>query len=189
MPWKFFASLICASSAVMSQTQSFSTLVNFDATNGAYANSSLVQGTDGNLYGTTMQGGPNLCTAANGTQSCGTVFKITPNGTLTTVYNFGSQPAAIDGFSPNPSLIVATNGDLYGTTERGGAHESGSIFKITPGGTFTSFYGFCSVPICDDGTLPLAGVVEGTDGNFYGTTEGGGPLDGGSSIKSRLRAC
>ncbi len=135
----------------------------------------LVQGTDGNLYGTTEIGGANPCFADSGGYGCGTVFKITPGGTLTTLYSFDST----DGALPEAGLIRATDGNIYGTTFYGGANGAGTVFKITPSGTLTTIYSSCSQSggygePCADGGGPLVGLVQGTDGNFYGTTSGGG---------------
>ena len=90
-----------------------------------------MQGSDGNFYGTTFDGGAN-CNAG-----CGTVFKITPSGTLTTLHSFDSA----DGL-PCAGLIQATDGNFYGTTAAGGANDNGTVFKITPGGTLTTLYSF-----------------------------------------------
>ena len=117
----------------------------------------MIQATDGNLYGTTQYGG------ANG--GLGTIFKITPGGTLTTLYSFGSTLA--DGAFPLAGLIQATDGNFYGTTSSGGTHGEGMIFKITPGGTLTTLYSFTGVA---DGYNQTAGLIMYTDGNFYGTT-------------------
>jgi uncharacterized repeat protein (TIGR03803 family) len=137
----------------------------------------LVQATSGDFYGTTNYGG------ANGD---GTVFKITPSGTLTTLYSFCSQSGCTDGWGPVGGLIQATNGDLYGTTEYGGANNNpncsavsgttgcGTVFKITPSGTLTTIYSFCSQSGCTDGYAAYAGLVQATNGDFYGTTEFGG---------------
>ena len=127
----------------------------------------LVQGTDGNLYGTTYYGG------ANGE---GTVFKITPSGALTTLYNFCSQGGinCTDGENPTAGLVQATDGNFYGTTGAGGAYAGGIVFKITPSGTLTTLYSFCSQSSCADGTTPVAGLVQANSGDFYGTTVGGG---------------
>jgi uncharacterized repeat protein (TIGR03803 family) len=150
------------------------TLYNFcsqsGCTDGAFPLAGLVQGTDGNFYGTTNEGGTGTCLG-----DCdGTVFKITPDGILTTLYSFCSQPDCADGTLPSTGLIQATDGNFYGTTAYGGANGllSGTVFRITPSGTFTTLYNFCSQSDCSDGAQP-SGLVQATDGNFYGTTSSG----------------
>src|ERR1039457_747285 len=135
-------------------------------TDGANPYAGLVQAANGDLYGTTSNGG------ANG--GGGTVFKITPSGTLTTLYSFCSQTNCTDGFYPYGWLVQAANGDLYGTTNIDGANGGGTVFKITPGGTLTTLYSFCSQTNCTDGTQPYARLVQAANGNFYGTTRIGG---------------
>ena len=140
----------------------------------------LVEGTDGNFYGTTTNGGAN-CFSGGG---CGTVFKITPTGKLTTLYNFCSLVGCTDGADPQAGLVRGADGNFYGTTPYGGANigtyqpmtgiGAGTVFKITPSGQLTTLYSFCSQAGCTDGQTPLAGLVQGTDGNFYGTTAYGG---------------
>jgi uncharacterized repeat protein (TIGR03803 family) len=136
-----------------------------------------VQGSDGNFYGTTGAGGAtNPC--PDGAAGCGTIFEITPQGTLTTLQSFNGT----NGTSPQGELIQGTNGAFYGTTSYGGANNgpngspdgAGTIFSIIPGGTLVTLYNFCSLPGCADGSNPSAGLVLGTNGNFYGTTPGGG---------------
>lgn len=132
---------------------------------------SLVRGTDGNFYGLSAGGG------ANGT---GTVFKLTPAGTLTTLHSFGALDDFgnnIDGISPSVRLVQGTDGNLYGTAFQGGANNTGTIFKVSPAGVFTTLENFG--PIAPDdtnpgGAYPRAGLIQGTDGNFYGTTSSGG---------------
>jgi len=126
----------------------------------------LVQGTDGNFYGTTNFGG-------NATQN-GVVFKVTPGGMLTTLYTFCSEPNCADGGTPTAPLIQATDGNFYGTTQALGANGGGTVFKITPKGELTTAYSFCAQPNCTDGWVPQAPVIQAANGNFYGTTEGGG---------------
>ena len=139
-------------------------------TDGSEPYAGVIQAANGDLYGTTSSGG-----ASNG----GTVFKITPTGTLTTVYSFCSQSGCTDGSSPEAGLIQAPDGSLYGTTFGGGANDYGSVFRITPGGTLTTLYSFCSQSGCTDGINPHAGLVQDTNGDFYGTTvEGGSNNDG-----------
>ncbi len=136
------------------------TFVNSD---GARPWSSLVQGTDGYLYGTTTGGGSSYE---------GTVFKMTASGTLTTLHNF----AVTDGSYPTAGLIQATDGNFYGTTQFGGTYGYGTIFKITSSGTFTSLYSFPDT----SGDEPYGGLLQATDGDFYGTTYKGGPENVGT---------
>jgi uncharacterized repeat protein (TIGR03803 family) len=138
----------------------------FPCTDGAFPQAGLVQATGGNFYGTTSYGGANT-TDCNG--GCGTVFKISPSGTLTTLYSFCSQSGCTDGNTPN-GLVQATNGNLYGTTNSGGALNLGTVFRITPSGTLTTLHHFKRT----DGANPAAALVQAADGNFYGTTSLGG---------------
>src|ERR1035441_3780043 len=126
----------------------------------------LVQATNGDLYGTTGGGGTN---------SGGTVFKITPGGTLTTLYSFCPQTNCTDGFGPNAGLVQAANGDLYGTTNGGGTNNSGTVFKITPGGTLTTLYSFCSQSGCTDGSNPQGGWFRPPMGTSTGQPRTAGP--------------
>ena len=145
------------------------TLHVFEGTDGAYPSAGLVQGTDGNFYGTTTGGGNPTCYSPNG---CGTIFKITPAGELTTLYKF----ELTDGADPLAGLVEASDGNFYGTAAGGGANGGGTIFKITAGGELTTLYSFCSQTDCTDGAGPWATLVQATNGNFYGTTEAG-PID------------
>ena len=143
----------------------------------------LVQGTDGNFYGTTLEGGANTgCSLGSG--SCGTVFKITPGGTLTTLYSFCSQHGCTDGGNPYAGLVQGSDGNFYGTTFGRGVNGYGTVFKITPAGALTSLYSFCSQTNCADGEYPHSGLVQASDGNFYGTTPegGGGPIHQGGTV-------
>ena len=144
-----------------------------DCSDGSQPYAGLVQGTDGNFYGTTYYGGPGTCdNPSHGTVSCGTVFKITPTGALTTLHSFVST----DGGNPDAGLVEGTDGNFYGTTPYGGANgtNDGTIFKITPSGTLTSLYSFCSESGCTDGGQPNAALIQDSNGLFYGTTEWGG---------------
>jgi uncharacterized repeat protein (TIGR03803 family) len=149
------------------------TLHSFDGSDGANPVAALVQGADGNFYGTTVQGAGS-CPAG-----CGSVFKITPSGTLTSLHAFGGY----DGEYPVGALIQATDGNFYGTTQESCCHGQGTVFRITPGGTFAVLYLFCPQGGCTDGANPWAGLVQGTDGNFYGTTEYGGSNGDGVVFK------
>ena len=173
--------VLCAMTAVALPAQTFTSLFSFDFADGYYPSAGLVQGTDGNFYGTTAYGGPNACNSGSG---CGTVFKITSGGTLTTLYNLCSQggTSCTDGEYPDAGLIQATDGNLYGTTVAGGANAYGTVFKITTGGTLTTLYSFCPQSGCSDGQNPKQ-LIQATDGNFYGTTGGGGANHGGTVFK------
>jgi len=147
-----------------------SSLHSFSAADGEYPDGRLVQGTNGNFYGTTYMGG------ANGE---GTVFQITAGGKLTTLYSFGG---GADGAGPADALIQASNGKFYGTTSAGGANSGGTVFEMTPGKVRT-IYNFCSLSSCADGGTPLAGLIQATDGNLYGTTSAGGANGGGTIFR------
>jgi uncharacterized repeat protein (TIGR03803 family) len=163
------------------------TLHSFDGTGGALPYASLVQASDGNFYGTSYQGGINDTCPYRNQGGCGTVFKITPGGTLTTLYSFCALAGCVDGDFPVGGLVQGSDGDLYGTTGNGGTNDNcngsgcGTVFKITLGGTLTTLYSFCPLAGCADGMAPYAGLVQATDGSFYGTTYGGG-VDGGGTV-------
>jgi uncharacterized repeat protein (TIGR03803 family) len=156
----------------ISAAQTFKNLANFDQTNGEQPVAGVVQGRSGDFYGTTDVGGA---------YSEGTVFKLTPGGVVTALYSFGT--AENDGTEPQAGLVLATNGSFYGTTSRGGANRYGTVFEITPAGVETVLYSFCNLADCDDGGYPYAGLVQGTDGNFYGTTYEGGTSGDGTVFK------
>jgi uncharacterized repeat protein (TIGR03803 family) len=204
------------------QTQAFTTLHHFGSNDGARP-SGLIQATDGNLYGTTADGGGHsagtvfkmttagvvttlysFCaktgctdglapqagliqasdgnfygtTYAGGVNNFGTVFMITSAGALTTLYSFDST----DGANPAAWLFEGNDGDFYGTTFWGGSRDRGTIFKITPAGGLTTLYNFCTKSGCSDGIFPHAGLIQASDGNFYGTTEGGGSQHRGTAF-------
>ena len=212
--WKTACAMLLLLATTTSPGQVFTTLVNFDITNGANPESSLVQGVDGNLYGTTTMGGTN---------NWGTVFTITEGGALTTLYSFCNGLFCTDSMRPTAGLVLALDGFFYGTTEYGGSSSVGTVFRISPGAAFTNLnsftfgrypmaalvqnrngnffgttfgsegegstvfrmtadgalvplYTFCENLTCVDGISPWAGVIEGIDGDFYGTTTLGGNL-------------
>jgi uncharacterized repeat protein (TIGR03803 family) len=216
--WKTacFIVALWAVSGLASQGQTFTTLVTFDITNGAYPYGTLVQGLDGNMYGTTAEGGKQRCSGG-----CGTIFKVTPEGTLTTVHSF----IGTDGANPVTGLVMAATGNFYGSTfgkapqgsvtgtepsyffeftpdgtlanlQVGGSREAlvqdtidgnfygtnvigsgpgfGIVFKMTAAGTLTTLHNFCQVKGCPDGSEPMAPLFQGSDLFLYGTTEEGG---------------
>jgi len=148
-------SLLCAA-AVGSPAQVFTTLANFDATNGYYPVAPILQATDGNFYGMTEFGGPGS----------GTVFRMSPTGVLTMI-NSLLPPG---GAEPFAGLIEDPNGKLYGTTNVGGANKGGTIFDLTLNGALTTVYAFAG----PRGANSVAPLLLAADGNFYGTTEFGG---------------
>jgi uncharacterized repeat protein (TIGR03803 family) len=153
--------LACGTVFKITPAGTLTTLHSFDDADGAYPFGALIQATDGNFYGTTLQGGAN---------DDGTVFKITPEGALTTLHAFEYG----DGAYPEGGLVQGTDGNFYGTSSYGGANDKGSVFMMTPGGEPTTLYDFCSETKCTDGAVPDAGLIQATDGNLYGTTTEGG---------------
>jgi uncharacterized repeat protein (TIGR03803 family) len=158
-------------------------------TDGLMPAAGLVQATNGDLYGTTSWGGPNIMCVSDGVDyGCGTVFKLTHGGVLTTLYSFCSQTNCTDGKLPN-GLIQATDGNFYGTSFEGGLTNTcvsggvdygcGTVFMITSTGTLTTLYGFCSQTNCTDGGLPEQSLIQDTNGAFYGAAAQGGTTDGG----------
>jgi uncharacterized repeat protein (TIGR03803 family) len=137
----------------MTPAGTLTTLVNFNSTNGANPYGSLIQGSDGNFYGT-----------VGGISHDGAIFKMTPGGILTTLLSFPDT----NGPYPQASLIQGSDGNFYGTTNQGGSSAVGTIFKATTGGTLTTLYSF----ITTIAGYPN-GLIQGSDGNFYGTTSSG----------------
>jgi uncharacterized repeat protein (TIGR03803 family) len=135
---------------------------------GANPMGGLIQGSDGNFYGTTEQGGGNFGTDGNcQSAGCGVVFKVTTGGTYSTVHDFTG--ASNDGACPC-TLMLGSDGNFYGTSNTGGANSWGSIFKLTASGTFSTLYSFTSGA---GGRYPSSALLEQTAGTFYGTAEGG----------------
>jgi uncharacterized repeat protein (TIGR03803 family) len=139
-------------------------------TEGSYPRLGIIQATDGNLYGTTQD---------RGAFEQGIAFKITPDGTFTVLHAFSGD---IDGAYPGGELIQGNDGNFYGSTQLGGAFNVGSIYKMTPGGTVTVLHAFAGGT--SDGGYPRGQLLEAADGNFYGTTAGGGAF--GQGVVFRL---
>ena len=149
----------------LTSSGSLTMLYSFSGTSGVYPNGiypygGVIQGNDGNLYGTTEEGGTN---------GWGTAFKSTTSGSFVWVYSFDET----DGAYPWDGVVQGTDGNFYGTTEGGGNNGNnsiGTVFKITPGGSLTSLYTFNGNN--NNNELPTAALTQGSDGSFYGTTIG-----------------
>jgi uncharacterized repeat protein (TIGR03803 family) len=141
-----------------------------DPSDGTSPFAGLVMDGDGNLYGTTYQGGAS---------NLGTVFKLSSAGTKTVLYSFGSTTN--DGAGPKGTLIMDSTGNLYGTTVGGGASGQGTVFKLSLGGVETVLYSFGSSST--DGSGPYGRMVMDSAGNLYGTTRNGGTYNYGTVFK------
>jgi uncharacterized repeat protein (TIGR03803 family) len=151
----------------------FKVLRDFNYTNGTNPNLPT-QGTDGSFYGSAQGGGDATC-------KCGVVYRATAAGAITVLHAFKGYPT--DGYRPIGILVQGTDGNFYGTTYQGGAHNQGSVFKITPAGAFTLLYSFNYGSGIYDAQLPEAGLTLGTDGNFYGVGSAGGSKNAGAIFK------
>src|SRR6185312_569794 len=150
----------CTTSGVLT------TLVDFDSfTNGASPSCTLIQATDGNLYGVTSGGGK---------YSNGTIFSCTTSGSLITIYNFPNNCIPLSG------VIQGFDGNLYGMTSRGGASDSGNIYKCSTSGLFNTIYSFKSKAA---GIFPYCGLIQANDSNLYGMTHEGGTFSDGTLFK------
>jgi uncharacterized repeat protein (TIGR03803 family) len=149
------------------------TLLHFFAgSDGQFPFGTIIQGSDGNFYGTTIQGGTN---------GAGTVFKMDATGAVTTLHSFVGN----DGAQPYGGLTNGNDGNLYGMTTVGGEGYDaqsgyGTVFKITPGGTFTSIHSFNG----SDGWFAKGELTRGSDGNFYGTSSQGGAFFNAAKFQS-----
>ncbi len=155
------------------------TLVSFTGTTGPTLGTNpiagLTPGADGALYGVTQGGG---------TSFSGVIFKVTTSGLFTTLVNFTGTSGANLGSSPRGTLVLASDGNFYGTAATGGSGGGfGTVFKMTPAGVLTTLVNFTGTTGLNLGSTPLSGLVEGGDGNFYGTTSTGGTGNFGTVFK------
>jgi uncharacterized repeat protein (TIGR03803 family) len=140
----------------MTPAGALSTLYSFSGADGDGPSEALVQGSNGNFYGTTETGGSG---------NRGTIFEITPTGSLVTLVAFD----VTNGAFPN-GMVKGNDGNFYGTTDEGGSNDYGTVFRMTPAGAFTTLVSFNGA----NGLFPVGGLVQVSDGTFYGTTIGGG---------------
>jgi uncharacterized repeat protein (TIGR03803 family) len=164
------ATLMLGVAVAVGRAQTSTDLYNFGDATGDPLNPQysgiVAQGRDGNLYSTSPAGG---------TAALGTVFKVTPQGTLSVLYSLNGT----FGKFPYGGLTLGTDGNFYGTTSAGGTSNLGTVFKITPAGVLTVLHNFIS----GDGYSPYAPPIQGLDGNFYGTTIFGGASAYGTVYK------
>jgi uncharacterized repeat protein (TIGR03803 family) len=135
----------------------------------------LVQGANGNFYGTMHQTGP---------VSYGGIYELSTNGSVTNLVTFGST----NGADPKSRLILASDGNFYGVTETGGTNNAGTVFQLTQSGILTTLAQFNSNNPALSGESPFGELMQGSDGNFYGTTEAGGTSHTGTVSRSRCQA-
>ncbi len=136
--------------------------------------SALLQASDGNFYGTTNAGG---------SAGLGAIFKMTPQGQVTILHNFGDGSVSGDGQNPQAPLIQTTDGNLYGTTKAGGTAGFGAIYRTTTQGTVSVVHNFGDDTTIDDGKTTYSPIYQGIDGNLYGVTYAGGSAGGGVAFK------
>jgi uncharacterized repeat protein (TIGR03803 family) len=146
---------------MISPSGTFKTLHSFcsqaNCLDGSNPTNGLVQASNGSFYGVS-NGGVN---------GGGTIYKITGGGAFSVIYNFCSAANCAGGAHVYGPLVQGTDGFLYGTTSYGGS--GGSIFKVSTSGAFTTLYTFCTQSGCPDGGAPVDGLIQGSDGNLYGT--------------------
>jgi uncharacterized repeat protein (TIGR03803 family) len=157
-----FSSFSCGTVFKMTATGHVTFLHEFVQTDGAGPIGPVTQGSDGNFYGTTSEGG---------TSKLGVVFKMTSKGVLTVLHNF----AGSDGQNPDGGLVQASDGNFYGTTSGGGTLGHGTIFKVTLAGAFSVIHNFDST----NGATPEVTMVQHTNGILYGDTDNGDAEGGG----------
>jgi len=171
------AAALLAATPPADATDSFTVLYAFHGgSDGTNPDAGLTADGKGNLYGTTLNGGGPGC---HGT-GCGTVFRLAPDGTETVLHAF---TGGSDGISPLGGVVLDRKGNLYGTTNFGGATGYGTVFRVAPNGAETVLHSFCGKPGCVDGASPVAGLIADAKGNLYGTTYGGGTIGDGNVFR------
>jgi len=141
---------------------------------GSLPSGTLLQGRDGNYYGTTRNGG---------TADLGTVFKMSPAGVLTTMVAFTGTGGANPGSEPYGGIIQGRDGNFYGMTSQGGSQNLGTVFKLTPQGTLSTLLHFTGTTGGVPGSNPRGRLVQGADGHFYGMTSAGGAANSGTAFR------
>src|SRR3979490_2519903 len=162
-------SIACLAAVTISSTvhaqSPFDVLTAFGRSGPQNPQAALLRATDGNYYGTSSSGGE---------ANAGTVFRLTPAGSLTQLSSFSG---GADGGYPTAGLVQGGDGSFYGTASSGGASSAGTIFQITASGALTVLHSFTGGA---DGAYPYAGLVQAADGNMYGTTSQGGAFGAGT---------
>jgi len=159
--------LVTSSNAALTVFSTSGVLYSFNGPEGGYPCAALIQGTDGNFYGTTQYGG---------LYGNGTVFSMTTNGIQSTLFSFDFY---VNGANPLGALLQASDGNFYGTTTYGGIHDGGTIFRMTTNGAVTVLHSFN----VSDGAEPCGALAQAADGSFYGTTLSGGSSDYGTVFR------
>src|SRR5665213_915521 len=163
--------LLLLLAAFTQKGMSFSVLYTFTGQDDGGNSAGLTLSSNGYFYGTTVNGGTN---------DWGAIYRMSSTGTITPLYSFINTPSH-DGANPYAGLFLGTNGNFFGTAQIGGTNNSGTIFQVTPNGGLSSLYSFARIrsnkallPTNSDGETPSYALVEGTNGNLYGTTEEAG---------------
>src|SRR5579871_1514846 len=162
------AAIICLSLAWLAlpaKAQSIQPIHSFTSFDGALPVAGLTLAPDGNFYGTTQEGG---------SAGHGTVFRITPNGAITSLASF----LGANGEDPDAGLTLGPDGNFYGTTAYGGSSIWGTAFRVTTNGTLTTLVSFTNT----NGGFPESRLMLASDGNFYGTTVIGGDSNSAGTV-------
>lgn len=162
----------CGTVFRLTPTGVFQTIASFDGTNGSKPMAPLILGPDGNLAGTTFYGG------VGGPAGSGTVFRVALDGALTRLVSLDGGT----GDYPTSPLLLAKDGNFYGTATTAGPGNSGTLFRLTPQGDLTVLVAFSGA----NGAEPKAGLIEGNDGQLYGTTYKGGANGSGTVFRMTL---